>query len=96
VVSSVATVGSADQNQQVVIPETTIRVIPGRTLLGICVENFGSCNPQLLQEIHRLNPRLSNLDHIEAGQKILLPSSAAKQGITQPQGRASLAERDTQ
>jgi hypothetical protein len=39
---------------------------------------------------------LSNLDHIEAGQKILLPSSTAKQSITQLQGRASLAERAMQ
>jgi general secretion pathway protein A len=96
IVSSVAKVGSADQNQQLGIPKTTIQVIPGRTLLGICFENFRSCNPQLLQEIHRLNPRLSNLDHIEAGQKILLPSFTAKQSITQPRVRASLAERDTQ
>jgi len=80
----------------VVTSETTIRVTPGETLRGICVENFGSCNPQLLQEINRLNPRLSNLDHIEAGQKILLPSSTAKQSITQLQGRASLAERAMQ
>jgi general secretion pathway protein A len=93
--SSVAPVGSAYQNQQVVNSETTIRVMPGRTLLGICAENFRTCNPQLLQEIRRLNPRLSNLDHIEAGQKILLPSSTAKQRITQPRGWALLAERGT-
>ena len=86
---------NANRNQ-LAAPETTISVTPGRTLLGICVENFGSCNTQLLQEIHRLNPRLSNLDHIEAGQKILLPSSTTKQNITQLQGRASLGERNTQ
>jgi general secretion pathway protein A len=96
VASSVAPVATPNQNQRVVTPKTTIRVTPGQTLLGICVENFGSCNPQLLQEINRLNPRLSNLDHIEAGQKILLPSSTAKQSITQLQGRASLAERAMQ
>jgi len=96
VASSVAPVDTANQDQRVVTSETTIRVTPGETLRGICVENFGSCNPQLLQEINRLNPRLSNLDHIEAGQKILLPSSTAKQSITQLQGRASLAERAMQ
>jgi hypothetical protein len=94
-VSSTAPVANANQNQPIAA-ETTIRVASGRTLLGICVENFGSCNSQLLQEIHKLNARLSNLDHIEAGQKILLPSSTAKQSITQLQGRASLAERNTQ
>jgi general secretion pathway protein A len=96
VVSPVAPVASANQNQQLEASGTTINVTPGRTLLGICVENFGSCNPQLLQEIHRLNPRLSNLDHIEAGQKILLPSLTAKQSSAQPRGRESLAERDMQ
>jgi general secretion pathway protein A len=94
-VSSTAPVANVNQNRPVA-PEATISVTPGRTLIGICVESFGSCNTQLLQEIHRLNPRLSNLDHIEAGQKILLPRSTAKQNITQPQDRASLAQRDTQ
>jgi hypothetical protein len=94
-VSSTAPTANANQNQPVA-PETTISVTPGRTLLGICVENFGSCSPQLLEEIHRLNPGLSNLDHIETGQKILLPSSTAKQNITQLQGGAPLSGRGTQ
>jgi hypothetical protein len=92
--SPVAVVVNANHSQPAA-PETTISVTPGRTLLGICVEQFGSCNTQLLQEIHRLNPRLSNLDHIETGQKILLPPSAAKQNITQLQGSAPLRERGT-
>jgi general secretion pathway protein A len=96
VVSSVAPEASTNQNQQLEGSETAIQVTPGRTLLGICVENFGSCNPQLLQEIHRLNPRLRNLDHIEAGQKIILPISNTKQSVTQLQSRASIAERGTQ
>jgi general secretion pathway protein A len=68
---------NAAQKPQTSAPEAAIRVAPGRTLLGICVENFGTCNPQLLQEIHRLNPRLSNPDHIESGQMIRLPASGA-------------------
>jgi general secretion pathway protein A len=72
-------------------PQTSIRVAPGRTLLGICVENFGTCDPQLLQEIHRLNPRLSNPDHIESGQMIRLPASGAV--AVQP-GKASVEGRD--
>ena len=74
----------------------TIRVAPGRTLRGICVENFGKCDPELLQEIHKLNPRLSNPDHIEPGQEILIPLSPVAQSTTQLQGSASLPERGTQ
>jgi general secretion pathway protein A len=74
---TMASSSSAAQEPQTSAPETTIRVVPGRTLLGICVENFGTCNPQLLQEIHRLNPRLNNPDHIESGQVIRLPASGA-------------------
>ena len=96
VVPPVAPMASTNRSQQLEASGTTINVTPGRTLLGICVENFGSCDPQLLQEIHRLNPGLSNFDHIETGQKILLPISTAKQGITQLPGRASIAERGTQ
>jgi LysM repeat protein len=71
---------------------TTIRVAQGRTLLGICVKSFGSCNPQLLQAIHRLNPRLSNLDHIETGQTIRLPVSKA---VMEKPGKTSSGERNT-
>jgi hypothetical protein len=52
-------------------------VTPGKTLLGICVESFGSCDSDRLQQIRKLNPELSNLDHIETGQKIRLPVSEA-------------------
>jgi general secretion pathway protein A len=93
VASPVAPMVGTNQNNQAEASGTSISVAPGRTLLGICVEKFGSCNPQLLQEIHRLNPGLSNLDHIEAGQKILLPISAIKQNTTDS---VSIAEKGTQ
>jgi hypothetical protein len=53
-----------------------VLVIPGEALLGICVENFGSCTLEILQQIHELNPSRSNPDHIEIGQKIRLPVAA--------------------
>jgi general secretion pathway protein A len=57
---------------------TTVSVTPGKTLLGICVENFGKCNPEILREIRKLNPRLENdPDHIESGQMIRLPAAQA-------------------
>lgn len=39
-----------------------VLVTPRETLLGICVENLGSCTPEILQQIHELNPSLSNPD----------------------------------
>jgi general secretion pathway protein A len=56
----------------------TVLVTPGATLLGICIEEFGSCTPEILQQIHDLNPSLSNPDHIEVGQTIRIPSLAAQ------------------
>jgi general secretion pathway protein A len=55
--------------------ENVVSVAPGKTLLGICVDSFGKCNPEILEEIRKLNPRLqSNPDHIETGQMIRLPA----------------------
>jgi hypothetical protein len=78
---------SADQKLQPLGPASTIRVAKGRTVIGICIEKFGRCKPDLMQEIHRLNPQLSDLDDIKYGQTILIPSK-------QP-GEASLAESGT-
>lgn len=59
---------------------STVSVKPGETLLEICVASFGRCNPELLQEIRRLNPQMNNLDHIEPGQTIQLPLAVANLG----------------
>jgi general secretion pathway protein A len=87
-----ASSSSADQGALPVASAGEILVTPNRTLLGICVQSFGRCNPELLQEIHRLNPQLSNLDHIETGQRIRIPFPGA---MEQP-GKVSLAEGKTQ
>jgi general secretion pathway protein A len=71
---------SAEKETPAVVPATEVQVTPGRTLLGICVENYGSCNAQLLEEVHRLNPGLNNLDHIETGQSIRLPAAPRTPG----------------
>ena len=70
-----------DQRPQPVASAGTIRVTAGKTLYRICVESFGSCNPEHLQEIHRLNPWLSNPDHIESGQRIRIPVSGATETL---------------
>jgi general secretion pathway protein A len=81
-----------EQAPQSTSPVSTISVPPRRTLLGICVERFGRCNAETLQEIRRLNPGLSNLDHIEPGQQIHLP---AKGAVTEQPGEASLVQGNT-
>jgi len=60
--------------------ERVVSVTPGKTLVSICMESFGSCDPGVLQQIRDLNPELSNLDHIEIGQKIRIPASAGESG----------------
>jgi general secretion pathway protein A len=84
---------STEQAPQPADSAITVNVTPGRTLLGICVASFGQCNPSLLQEIRKLNPRLNNLDHIEPGQRIRIPGSGA---VTQQPVKASMTERDAQ
>jgi general secretion pathway protein A len=91
---------SVNRILQPVASAGTVRVTAGKTLYRICVESFGSCTPKRLQEIHELNPRLSNLDHIESGQRLRIPvvpqPSGATQNIVEQPGDASLAEKGTQ
>jgi general secretion pathway protein A len=69
-----------------------VRVAAGQTLLGICIEKYGTCTAQLLQLIHDLNPSLNNPDHIESGQNIRIPVLAAQSnGGEQPRGSSSAA-----
>jgi general secretion pathway protein A len=71
----------------------TVRVAAGQTLLGICIQKYGSCTSQLLQQIHELNPSLNNPDHIESGQNIRIPVLAAQSsGGEQPRNTSSTAE----
>jgi general secretion pathway protein A len=96
IVAAVPSSPGANEEPQLPSPASTIPVAQGRTLRGICVENFGKCNPELLQEIYKLNPRLSNPDHIESGQEIRIPLSPVAQSTTQLQGGASLPDRGAQ
>jgi general secretion pathway protein A len=70
----------------------TVRVAAGQTLLGICIQKYGACTSQLLQQIHDLNPSLNNPDHIESGQNIRVPVLAAQSsGGEQPRDSSSTA-----
>jgi general secretion pathway protein A len=82
VVPAIALVRSAPLNPQPAGPERTVSVTPGKTLVGICEESFGICDADVLQKIRKLNPELSNLDHIENGQKIRIPAIAGGESGT--------------
>ncbi len=70
----------------------TVRVAAGQTLLGICIQKYGACTSQLLQQIHDLNPSLNNPDHIESGQSIRVPVLAAQSSVgEQPHESSSAA-----
>jgi general secretion pathway protein A len=85
-VSGTPSSSTADRTPQPTDSADTVLVTPGRTLLGICVEKFGTCTPEILRQIHELNPSLSDPDHIETGQKIRIPVLAAQSsGVGQAQ-----------
>jgi general secretion pathway protein A len=83
----------AEQTLQPMDSIGTVRVAAGQTLLGICIQKYGSCTSQLLQQIHELNPSLNNPDHIESGQNIRIPVLAAQSSSgEQPRNTFSAAE----
>jgi general secretion pathway protein A len=83
----------AEQTSQPMDSIGTVRVAAGQTLLGICIQKYGSCTSQLLQQIHELNPSLNNPDHIESGQNIRIPVLAAQSSAgEQPRNTSSTAE----
>jgi general secretion pathway protein A len=83
----------AEQISQPIDSIGTVRVAAGQTLLGICIQKYGSCTSQLLQQIHELNPSLNNPDHIESGQNIRIPVLAAQSSpVEQPRNTSSAAE----
>jgi general secretion pathway protein A len=54
----------------------TVIVQPHDDLRKICLQYFGSCSAQLLDKISKLNPQLTDPDHLEIGQRLVLPRSA--------------------
>jgi general secretion pathway protein A len=51
-----------------------VQISEGQTLSRISVENLGRYDQQILEELRNLNPRLSDPNHIQTGQRILIPS----------------------
>jgi general secretion pathway protein A len=85
-----------DRTTQPLDAVSIVRVAPGQTLLGICVEKFGSCTAGLMQQIHQLNPSLNNPDHIESGQSIRIPVLAAQSGASEQPRKTPPAETGSQ
>jgi general secretion pathway protein A len=81
-----------DRTTQPLDAVSIVRVAPGQTLLGICVEKFGSCTAELMQQIHQLNPSLNNPDHIESGQSIRIPVLAGQSGASEQPQKTPTAE----
>src|SRR5467141_1356920 len=52
-------------------------VQPNDTLRDLCVSMLGRYDSAVLSEIRQLNPDLKNSDHLDVGQEIRLPMSAA-------------------
>ena len=52
-------------------------ILPNDTLFEISVQAFGRYDEETLAKIRELNPWLNNPDHIEAGQKIRVPSTSS-------------------
>jgi len=73
------TVAPADPAQTLVPvlrPGHRTRFVPvrdGQSLYSICEEAFGKCRPEILREIIKINPLISDPNHIVSGQKIAIP-----------------------
>jgi LysM repeat protein len=78
----------------------TIQVTPGQSLYRICSASFGTCSPELIQEIRKLNPHVDNPDHVESGQKLRIPARPSTlrttADILEPAGMAPPEKRDVQ
>ena len=69
-------------------PTVIVVVEPQKTLYRICLEHFGTFDEKLLQQVRALNPRITDPNHIEAGQRIILPARTLTSPGTDSAGRA--------
>jgi general secretion pathway protein A len=56
-------------------PQQSVKVMQGQTLYQISRKKMGKHSPVVLEEIRGLNPWMSDPNHIQPGQKILIPSA---------------------
>ena len=101
----------ADSTVQPLVPATqppkntlpassTVLVSAGQTLCSISMQRFGSCTPELLQQILRFNPSVTDPDVIQEGQTLRMPVGYDGLGDTQSSTKqpdsSSFAKRGTQ
>ncbi len=66
-----------------------ILVKPGMDFYSICVQVFSTCNTSDVEVLHRLNPWLSDSNHVTVGEVLIIPprtnvSEAATPAMTHP------------
>jgi general secretion pathway protein A len=101
----------ADSTVQPLVPATqppkntlpassTVLVSAGQTLCSISMQRFGSCTPELLQQILRFNPSVTDPDVIQEGQTLRMPVGYDglddMQSSTKQPDPSSFAKRGTQ
>jgi general secretion pathway protein A len=71
-------------------PTVVVEVKPWQTLEQISISYFGRFDPELVREIRALNPQITDINHLEAGQRIVLPGRTQTSPETDSVGRASI------
>jgi hypothetical protein len=72
-------VASGESAQAQVSPASAghgIKLVPvraGQSLFSICEETFQECRPEVFREIIKINPSISDPNHIVSGQKVAVP-----------------------
>jgi general secretion pathway protein A len=80
----------APANSVVNPPQESVKVLEGQTLYQISLKRIGKYNTTVLEEIRGLNPWMSDPNHIQPGQKILIPSAATISADSQRASAQSL------
>lgn len=71
-------------------PTVVVEVKPWQTLEQISVSHFGRFDQELVQEIRALNPQITDINHLEAGQRIVLPWRTQTSPGTYSVGQANI------
>jgi type II secretory pathway predicted ATPase ExeA len=73
-----ASAGTATAEPAAATTERFVVVAPKQTLRQICLLHLGRYDGNVVEAIRRLNPALTDPNHLEAGQKIVLPAQPSR------------------